>query len=211
MKSEAFSRIVNGKSIALVGGARGADEQRAAAADIVVRCNLFIGEGGRCDMAWLHGNAPATPPPGLQTICVNLQEAKCVRVLTDWDLSGLTVLGFHAACYRGASPHGREHEWANMFWHQMGSMPLVGVLAARCFTLHEIKSLFVTGFDFYLDDFFHNREETVRTGTVLWRRGPHELATQLHWLRSLEHYDERVTLDPRIHEVAAVVKAHGVW
>lgn len=202
-----FEEIVTGKDIALIGGAKNANEERALQAEIVARCNLYVHDGQRCDMAFLAGNGPDTKPRGLKWLCVNAGSPKCMEAIQKWDRSDLREFAFINMVFRGADPFGPEHEWLNMFGHQLGSMPLCGILAARLLTLCPIKSLYVTGFDFYIDD--HDNAHDIR-GKKLWQRGPHELSNQLDWLVSLEEFDRRVTLDRRVHEVKREAKNRGL-
>jgi len=121
--SKGFAEFVEGKRIALIGGAKDANEERAAEADIVARCNLYIGEGQRCDMAFLAGDAPDTPPAGLRVACVNIRSNRCLESVRRWPgLSALKVFGFYNAVYAGVSPHGHDQEWLN----------LLGISSDRC-------------------------------------------------------------------------------
>lgn len=81
-------------------------------------------------------------------------------------------------------------EWLNTFQHQINDNPLSGMVALRYFTLLPVKSIYVSGMDFYSGEGL--------TTDYIW---PHHIPTQRTWARELWRTDLRVNYSPHLMRV----------
>ncbi len=191
----AYKKLIEHKSIALIGGAPEADERRAAAADIVIRCNVHPGV---CNGRYIGGTVKFLPTVGLDFAWIDY---RCLLSLDSWRPHGIRIFTFENLEYEGVSPRGEAFEWLNALNKQLRSVPLTGILAADHLLQYPIGSLYVTGFDFWIDEI-----ETLRRydplGRITYWKHNHELRSQLRWLLHRAEVDRRVRLDPKIYVVA---------
>lgn len=83
-------------------------------------------------------------------------------------------------------------EWLNTFQHQINDSPLSGMIALRWFTLLPVRSIYVSGMDFYSD------EESAHLYDDAEYIYPHHIPTQRQWARELWRTDLRVNYSPHL-------------
>jgi hypothetical protein len=88
-------------------------------------------------------------------------------------------------------------EWLNTFQHQINDNPLSGMIALRWFTLLPVKSIYVSGMDFYNDD-----KHLIDSNNYIY---PHHIPTQRQWARELWRTDLRVQYSPHLMRVLNLV------
>lgn len=84
-------------------------------------------------------------------------------------------------------------EWLNTFQHQINDNPLSGMVALRYFSLLPVKSIYVSGMDFYC-----SHPEYFDSPEYIW---PHHIPTQRTWARELWRTDLRVSYSPHLMRV----------
>lgn len=87
--------------------------------------------------------------------------------------------------YTKANPYHYSLEWCNAFHNQLDTMPFVGVLALQMALRFPVRSIFLTGFDFYAE---HRKD---KTGSI----ESHGLKPQMKWMKEIWNQDFRVRYD----------------
>lgn len=186
-----------------MGGGDKADIGELNKADLVVSLNNhWLSQRGRIDICYHSGgnrnwdllieleNEKEMPLKFAQMPQVHCYDNNfvnfCDRLDIPYELYGRTL--FQAARHQRS-----EYEWTNVFMRHLNTPPFTGVFAVRHLTLLPIKSLFVTGMDFYRDE---------KTGIIPkmicdW----HETESQIRFLRELKQSDNRVIYDSVLNQI----------
>lgn len=190
-KNHHLARLLYGQNVAIIGGGEFVSP-RAHEANIVVRVNDKWQPADRID--GLYSSMPQPPEriDRLKFLAIKEHTDRDSKVAWfDFALRHkVDVHSYFHERFRAPNPLGPEMEWSNVFNHEIQTMPLTGIVAARHLTLFPIKSLYITGMDFYLDE-----------GVVPYMRHSHLLWPQVEWLHHLVQTDHRVTVDAKLDSI----------
>ena len=197
-----FPEFVYNKSVALVGGAGVWDQATANKADLVVRINgRWLEQRGRIDILYYSG-------PLMDCVMLveleneNLQFAQFPLIhmydsnfLRFCDRKGIPYELWGRTQYHAARDERPEYEWTNVLMRQLGTFPLQGIIALRHLTMLPVKSVFMTGFDFYMD------KETGEIPELNCEC--HEVAPHISFVKEVVRTDSRVICDEVLRAILA--------
>lgn len=198
-------QILYNRTVCLVGGAGTFDHDMLDIADVVIRTNRnVLHQGGRCDAVYCSGwrNAPHERVHETRFICVDVS-GDDLRPSNEWEASleafnraGVFVVELDSRRYGKPNPRGPVLEWANAFGWELGTTPLTGVLALKHISLLPVKTIYVTGFNFYSFE-----------GCIPLEKPPHSIFPQLQWLINFEQWDQRVIVDDQLSKLLDNVRS----
>lgn len=152
MHTERVRELLQGKTVAIVGGSDRWDRERADACDIVVRVNAnWRRQGGRIDAVYTREVAPDDDYDLAIFVAFDM-EADDEAWLGFCELYQIPFVQFYAQRFGGPNPYRPELEWLNEFNWRLGTLPLTGLLAIAHICQLVARPPFVTGFDFYAKD-----------------------------------------------------------
>lgn len=194
-------QYLKGKKLCLVGGHESADSIHSRffeRFDIVIQLNHHILRRPQQPLDWWI--CRSSPPiefsdlerlekePKIISTAVNTH--KFPEFVQTAQAAGICFIPFHENCFIKANPFHYTLEWCNAFWHEMDTNPFIGTLALRMALNHPIKSIFLTGFDFF----------TQKDNKIKDRVGVHDTETQTNWFKKMWNTDFRVSFDNRLIE-----------
>lgn len=189
----ALRGLLENKSVALVGNAASCEVDAANARDVVVRINLANPDPKlRFDAIYCAGYS--TMPRNL----LSSLSFACVDISSPDDESVRHSSEKMALCYEYSTerflapcPYGPVNEWANILSNEIETKPFTGI-AACCHLLSlPIKSLLMTGFNFY----------QIEPGVFPDERDAHKVMPQIAWLREKYLTDSRLVVDPALEQI----------
>ncbi len=188
------------RSVSIIGGADHVDLNTANSSDLVIRINNhFLHQGGKVDAIYSAACAPpAIPYSRLRYIAFDLNGPFKDELQQLCSQHKIRNYGYPGNGYTKPNPIGPEHEWLNTFTSELGTKPFTGILAIKHISIMPVKSIFLTGFDFYSSGGCETRK--TLSGEKVIVRGPHAIAPQLAWFYRLLMHDRRITTDDRIKE-----------
>lgn len=193
-KENKLRELLYGKSIALIGGAPSIDFDAANQAEFVVWANNH----------WMRQESPRVD--GIYSCCqippdipIRSPEFVCYDIKgpqrRQWEsklAGGLLSVPYVNDRFAGVNPYDPIHEWLNTFGWELMTKPFTGTIALKHLTSMPIKSLLVTGFDFYESG-----------GIIPWKKHNHWLEPQLLYFLQTYKADQRVEFDERLLGVLA--------
>lgn len=201
----AFTNLVLGRTVALVGGAPLDAEQladpRLRFADLVVRVNNhWMEQAGRCDIIYHNGcgDVPAAESlahpdaPRLKAFVSNWGMPDSCRLARDWCAHhGVLFLAPSHNQHRDLNPCGPSFECLNILHKRYCFKPFTGVLALEHLRHCGAALIWLTGWTLYAD----------AAGWLPDFKGPHEIRPHVRYMIDVLEHDSRVDTDPRLASI----------
>jgi hypothetical protein len=189
-----IAEVFYNKTIAIVGGAPGYDDEEAEERDLIIRINNhWSRSGGRADAIYSTATEPLTTTPDEPLLYLAYDSAGEQAAQHDqWSRRyTLGAMTYTNRIYGLPNPIGPECEWLNQFNRELGCEAFTGMLALRHIQMMPVKEIYLTGFTFYMDS----------ERRVPYMRDPHLIGPHIEWLARQRKYDMRLSMDEELGRI----------
>lgn len=194
LKWTQIERMIGGLDLVLFGGGPGGiwrdrprlivttNNHRIDGAAIIYHCGIGL-KDARCEDSTLYFAVDITTP----------DQKAAAELIARAQVGGRFFL-YANQRYAKANPYGPDFSWLNNFNWELGTKALTGILAVKHLLSFSIRSLYITGMDFYRASWPEYRRQALN-GRTIYQRDAHELVPQMRWLRRVAEIDRRVICD----------------